>query len=535
MTDKQKTKQQLIDELVALRLKCSELEKSTAEAQKYSANPVQFSDPLHESDDVIHAIFNQSTDGLILIDAATAGFVKFNEAIHKNLGYSREEFSKLNVRDIQYLSIEELDSKLQKAAKQDESRFETIHKRKDGSHMAVEVNTRLLNINERTYYIAVWRDITERKRAEEELRRTERKLTLAMELAQLYEWIYDVSSGLFTFSDRYFALHCTTSEIEGGNVLTAETFAGKFVHPDDVHIVGEEIGKAIETADPNYHAQVEARIICRYGDIRHVLVHIAVIKDDKGKTIKISGANQDITARKQAEAERAARMSFVENLDLVNRAINHEAGVERLLWNITEAVFKIFGCDRAWLVYPCDPSAPSFRVPVEVCRPEYPGAKVLNLEVPMSPCEALNMQETLESGELVTYTDSTERPVTTAKQFGVQSQMYISVHPKMGKPWLFGMHQCSYARLWKEEEKTLFKAIARRMADALGSVLFVQELQENVTKKKQLEAELMRQIDELQRFRRLTVDREFMMIELKKEINELLKQNGQEEKYRIVE
>ena len=42
-------------------------------------------------------------------------------------------------------------------------------------------------------------------------------------------------------------------------------------------------------------------------------------------------------------------------------------------------------------------------------------------------------------------------------------------------------------------------------------------------------------MNDLQRFQNLTVGRELTMIELKKEVNNLLKQNGQEEKYKIVE
>ena len=57
----------------------------------------------------------------------------------------------------------------------------------------------------------------------------------------------------------------------------------------------------------------------------------------------------------------------------------------------------------------------------------------------------------------------------------------------------------------------------------------------NITERKQSEEALAKKIDELQRFHNLTVDRELAMIELKKEVNELLKKRGSEEKYRIIE
>ena len=56
----------------------------------------------------------------------------------------------------------------------------------------------------------------------------------------------------------------------------------------------------------------------------------------------------------------------------------------------------------------------------------------------------------------------------------------------------------------------------------------------DVTDQKQIEEALQKEMDDLRRFHRLTVERELTMIELKKEVNALLKKYGQEEKYRIV-
>lgn len=64
---------------------------------------------------------------------------------------------------------------------------------------------------------------------------------------------------------------------------------------------------------------------------------------------------------------------------------------------------------------------------------------------------------------------------------------------------------------------------------------YLQVMMSDVTELKLAEEALLEKLDELMRFHRLTVDRELTMIELKKEVNELLKKCGQEEKYRIVE
>jgi PAS domain S-box-containing protein len=188
---------------------------------------------------------------------------------------------------------------------------------------------------------------------------------------------------------------------------------------------------------------------------------------------------RDITEIRQAEEQRRAHLAFLENLERVDGAMKLETNPEQMLWKVVQTVFAMFACDRAWLLYPCNPDAPSFRVPVEVTGPEYPGAKMLNEEVPMSPAQAENMREALEADGPLTFAEGTDRPITTAKMFGVRSQMFIALFPRLGEPWVFGMHQCSFARIWTEEEKNLFQEIGRRLADGLSSVLYLRELQEN--------------------------------------------------------
>ena len=82
----------------------------------------------------------------------------------------------------------------------------------------------------------------------------------------------------------------------------------------------------------------------------------------------------DVTERKQAEEEHQAHLWFLESMDQVNRAIQGTNDLEQMMSDVLDAVISIFNCDRAWLVYPCDPEAASWKVPMEHARPEFPGA-----------------------------------------------------------------------------------------------------------------------------------------------------------------
>ncbi|NJD22762.1 MAG: PAS domain S-box protein [Melioribacter sp.] len=215
------------------------------------------------------------------------------------------------------------------------------------------------------------------------------------------------------------------------------------------------------------------------GELKYGLRSASIITI--GGTRCILSQTYDITEKKKAEEERLFHLKFMESLDMVTRTIQGTNDLNQMMNDVLETVFSIFDCDRIWLFYPCDPDASSFRVPMEITKPEYPGAKVLNVDIPMPPDMSQNLREALESADPLTYIVGTEKPVNkvSAEQFGVKSMMMVALRPKSGKPWAFGMHQCSTPRIWIEEEVKLFKEISSRISDGLSSMLFLRDLQES--------------------------------------------------------
>jgi PAS domain S-box-containing protein len=149
--------------------------------------------------------------------------------------------------------------------------------------------------------VAIFQDVTERKQAEEVLRRSQEQLSGALETAKLAYWEFDVATQTFTFNDQFYSLLRTSADQEGGYLMSAMHYAQKFVHPDDAYMVGVAIQEALETTDPNYSTQVDHRVIRADGSEGYFLVRFRVVKDEQGRTIRTIGANQDITERKQAE------------------------------------------------------------------------------------------------------------------------------------------------------------------------------------------------------------------------------------------
>ncbi len=196
----------------------------------------------------------------------------------------------------------------------------------------------------------------------------------------------------------------------------------------------------------------------------------------------------DISDRKRSEEDQLASIHFFESMELVDQIINQALDIEQMLRNVIKTVFSIFNSDRVWLLYPCDPKGSSFTIPFEITKPEFPGALALGKAIPITQYTANGLQVALNTDGPIVFVTSLVKPVSkdTAELFSVQSQIFMAIYPKIGRPWLFGMHHCSYQRIWSENEQKLFKEIGRRIADALSSMLFIKELRESEEKYRSL-------------------------------------------------
>ncbi|OGQ88977.1 MAG: hypothetical protein A2512_09755 [Deltaproteobacteria bacterium RIFOXYD12_FULL_56_24] len=188
--------------------------------------------------------------------------------------------------------------------------------------------------------------------------------------------------------------------------------------------------------------------------------------------------------RKRTEQERLDHLRFVEIMDQINRVIQGTDDIQKMMSDVLDAVLEIFDCDRAWLLYPCDPEAASWSVPMERTKPEYPGANVQGRVLPMEPEVQRMFRIQRDTDSPVSWGPGSDYsyPQWLTEQFGVQSQLSVATYPKTGQPWQFGMHQCSHTRVWQQEELVLFQEINRRLADGLTGLLAYRDLQESETK-----------------------------------------------------
>ena len=198
--------------------------------------------------------------------------------------------------------------------------------------------------------------------------------------------------------------------------------------------------------------------------------------------------NQASDIPEQIEQEHLDNLHFFESMDRINRAIQRTNNPEQMMSDVLDEVLSIFDCDRAWLVYPCDPAATSWNAPMERAKPQYPGAHALGLEVPIDADVIRVYRTILASDGPVQFHSLSEHalPSAVAKQFNEKSQIAMAIYPKGDKPYMFGLHQCSYPRVWTQQEERLLKEIGRRLADGLTSLLMYRDLKERENKYREL-------------------------------------------------
>lgn len=126
---------------------------------------------LFEAEQRYRTIFNESPDGILLFDVETGKAVEFNEVAHRQLGYSREEFTDLSVSAYEVREQpEEIQAHIEAIKRLGRDDFETEHRTKSGEIRNVAVSAQSLTLGEHQYLYTIFRDITELRQAQERLK-----------------------------------------------------------------------------------------------------------------------------------------------------------------------------------------------------------------------------------------------------------------------------------------------------------------------------------------------------------------------------
>ena len=322
------------------------------------------------------------------------------------------------------------------------------------------------------------REITERLQVEAVLIENEIRYRGILENAQVALYKRDYQTDMYEYIGP--AIYAITGYKQEEMQSMSELAIIEMVHPDDIQKIIQVQGQLIAEGGGKFSYEYRFRH-CQ-GDFRWIKEMGQIFLDSMGKPIYCIGSVQDITERKLAEEARQSHIHFLESMEKIERVIKPAVDVEQMLRDIVKTVRTIFQSDRAWLLYPCDPESPTYRVPVIDTNPDQPSTFIpTDIEVPMKPGGDEICSAALASDRPIVFGPPPGRSIfkELSEQFGVMSQIVFAIHPRVGKPWMFGMHQCFHPRIWTEEENRLFLEIGRRIGDSLSSLLFLRDLRAN--------------------------------------------------------
>jgi PAS domain S-box-containing protein len=243
------------------------------------------------------ATLDATVDGAFIFDPQTLRFSYVNEGAVRQVGYSREELLRMTPLDIKPEFDEPrfraMIAPLVSGAESAHS-FTTVHRRKDGMDVPVEINLQCVGAGTaRARLIAIVRDITERKKAEEAVTESEERLSLALDSAQMGVWELNLTNDTAIRTLRH-------DQIFGYPSLQPEWGSEIFL----AHVVPEDrdlVKKRFEEAFATGHFNMECQIMWPDQSLHWIASQGRIFRNHNGDPVRMMGVVTDITERKRLE------------------------------------------------------------------------------------------------------------------------------------------------------------------------------------------------------------------------------------------
>ncbi len=254
---------------------------------------------LREAEERFRFAFDEAPIGVAIV-ALDGRFLRVDRALARIVGYSPEELTGLTFQAITH--PEDLDADLEQRDKLARgeiavTQFAKRYVHKNGS--IVDVILRSASVRDRggapLYFVTQVEDVTERRRAEQALRRSEESLRQAQRVAHLGSWDWDLRTNEVVRSPEIFAIH----GVEPTEEYTKSSFT-RFAHPDDRDRVAAVVGRALREGGS---FDVEYRIV-RPDRSERIVVQQGEVLQENGRSVRLVATIHDVTERRRDERER---------------------------------------------------------------------------------------------------------------------------------------------------------------------------------------------------------------------------------------
>ncbi|WP_418637558.1 PAS domain S-box protein [Winogradskyella sp.] len=295
-------------------------------------------DEIKKKDESYKALVNQASDA-ILTYTLDGVIHSFNKATYQILGYTLEEFSKLNINDFlvgDFISDQNLYDRILNG---ESVLFERQMMRKDGTILDIEITAKK-QIDGKV--LSIGRDITERKKVESKLQESEYNLKQSQIVANLGSYVVDLTTGFWECSevlDKIFG-------IDVSYVKTVKSW-GALIHPDE----REELLNYFNHCVVNHKRfNKEYRVIKK--DSKEVIWTHGIgelVFDKDNNPIKLIGTIQDITDRKQYEIKLEESEYSLRQSQVVGNIGSYVLDLNTRTWESSAVLNTVFGIPESYV------------------------------------------------------------------------------------------------------------------------------------------------------------------------------------------
>ena len=240
-----------------------------------------------------------------VFDTETLRFLAVNDAAIARYGYAKDEFLSMTIKDIRPAAAGPvLDKYRARGDPGGQIAGVWAHRIKDGNFIDVEVSSNAIRFSGRPARLVLAHDVTERKRAERQLQKTEALLAIAGRVAHVAGWSFDFKARFFAYSDEACAMH----ELPAGSAVSLRQ-ALDFYAPESRNAMLAAVNACALDGTPY---DLELELITARGRRIGVRTIGQAVRNPAGVIVGTQGAVQDITERRLAQE---ALRSLNENLE----------------------------------------------------------------------------------------------------------------------------------------------------------------------------------------------------------------------------
>ncbi|MGA8491758.1 MAG: PAS domain S-box protein [Terriglobales bacterium] len=255
----------------------------------------QAEEALRQSEEKFLKTFRGSPVAITLSRVKDRRFIEVNDTFERLTGYRGEEVIGSTASDIGLWvdppQREELTKRLlsERSLRDLELRFHT----KNGSVLTCSVSAEVIEVGKEPCILSVASDITQRKLAEESLRKSEERFRLAAQAGKMYAYEWDVATDVIVRSGDVPSVLGSTGETS----LTSQQLLAR-VHPDDQPAFNASVS---ERTPEHPDVQISYRVLRPDGSVVWVEKTAHALFDEGGRIVRTIGMVADITERKRIE------------------------------------------------------------------------------------------------------------------------------------------------------------------------------------------------------------------------------------------